>query len=73
MKAPFAETTDLPGVHAHAIAQLSRDLRLPLNEVADVYQRQLDHIGATARLHHYLGVLATSRARGILRREHRSS
>ena len=58
----------MSGVHGHAIAQLANDLRLPVDEVATVYQSQLDRIGANARIHHYLSVLAASRARAILRR-----
>ena len=56
------------GAHAHAIASLSRELHLPIADVSAVYHSQLDRIGASARIHHYLGVLATSLSRRILRR-----
>jgi hypothetical protein len=68
MNAPFGETTDIPGTHGHAIERLSRELHVPIEEAADVYKAQLESIAASARLHHFVSVIATSRARGILLR-----
>ena len=67
MARPARNPGSMTGAHGHAIAQLSNSLRLPLDEVATVYQSQLDHIGASARIHNYLSVLVTRRTRAILR------
>jgi len=71
MNAPFGETTDIPGTHIHAITRLASDLHVPLKGAANVYQSELERINASARLHHFVTVLAASHARGILLRSRR--
>jgi hypothetical protein len=71
MKEPFGESAEIPGSHIHAIARLAGELHVPLKEVADVYQSELNRINASARLHHFVTALAASHARGILLRSKR--
>lgn len=73
MAVQVRDSVEFPGVHGHAIAQLSSDLNLPFDEVAAVYGTQLERIGESARIRHYLCVLATSRARSILRESGRAA
>jgi hypothetical protein len=68
---PFREATVIPNTHTHAIAQLSRELHLPLSQVTEVYQAELAKLNESARLHHFVSVLPTRHARGILVRSRR--
>jgi hypothetical protein len=67
MAASAREMASLSGQHLHAIEELSEDLHLPLSEVAEVYQAELERIGAAARIHNYVSLLASRRAHAILR------
>ena len=59
--------------HLSAVAQLSVDLQLPLHEVEAIYEEQLERLEAQATIYGYLGTLAASRTRSILRRARRTS
>lgn len=73
MMALVTRSTDLAG-HRTAIARLAAELHVPLYQVREIYQAQLDRLGAEARIESYLGVLAARNTRSILRRcEDRSS
>jgi hypothetical protein len=68
MAARVFGSTDLAGHgHRHAIARLSAELHVPLHEVRQIYEAQLDRLGVEARIESFLGVLATSHTRSILR------
>ncbi len=67
MIASVSEPTDLDKGQARAIATLSDRLHLPVQEVRQVYLQELDRLEAQARIHNFLGVLALSRTRSVLR------
>jgi len=68
MAAVDLESIGMTGVHRHAIERLSNELHLLSSKVAPVYWTQLDRIGASARIDHYLSILAARNARSVLRR-----
>jgi hypothetical protein len=67
MATPASHVVGMSARHANAIAQISHDLRLPLHQVTECYRAELERIGASARIDHYLSVLAASHTRAILR------
>jgi signal transduction histidine kinase len=58
--------------HEGAIARLSHELRVPLQEVRQIYGAQLERLGTDARIRSFLGVLARRKTRDILRAARRS-
>lgn len=70
MPAATHDTIGNTGTHGHAIERLSTDLHIPAGEVATVYWAQLDRIGESARIDHYLSILAARNARSLLRKSH---
>jgi Protein of unknown function (DUF3562). len=67
MAAEVRKVTEMLGEHRSAIAQLSRDLRVPPLQVGALYQVQLDRLAESARIRRYLGLIAAKRTRAILR------
>jgi hypothetical protein len=53
--------------HEGVVARLSHELQVPLHEVREIYGAQLERLAAQARIHNFLGVLATRNTRDILR------
>jgi Protein of unknown function (DUF3562) len=68
MAVPAFQSLDPTGEHGHAIARLSHELQVPLDEVGEIYRAQLARLGADAQILSFLGVLATRNTRDILRR-----
>ena len=52
---------------AGAIAALSRELGLPVQQVDRIYQQELTELAAHARVRTFLGILALRQTRAILR------
>jgi len=53
--------------HVKNIATLSKQLEVPMHEVDVIYRKEFDQLAAAARIRTFLGVLAMSRARSVLR------
>jgi hypothetical protein len=61
------------GDHATAIATLSEKLKIPKDEVVDIYRKEFDRLAVHARIPTFLVVLAMRNARSILRSGARGS
>ena len=55
------------------IGALAHQLRVPMQEVAEIYQSEFDRLALAARIPTYLSVLALSNTRSILRGGARSA
>ena len=49
------------------VGALSSELQVPMQDVADIYRTEFDRLARAARIPAYLGVLAMSNTRSILR------
>lgn len=67
MIAPVSQPADPDKDQARAIATLSDRLHLPVQEVRQVYLREFGRLESQARIRNFLGVLALSRTRSVLR------
>jgi hypothetical protein len=56
-------------LHRHAIEALAREVRVPVERVAYIYSRELQHLMASARVSEYLPVLTLRRVRILLREQ----
>ena len=66
----MTETITRPGeAHLRNIAALAVQLRIPARDVGAIYQRQYKQLAAMARISTYIGVLAMSSTRSILRQQ----
>ena len=63
----IAERAKLDDEQARAIEMLSRKLHLPVSEVRQVFVKELGRLESQARVHRFLGVLALSSTRSVLR------
>jgi hypothetical protein len=50
-----------------AVQGLSEELHVPVGEVTEIYQQQLNRLAAGARIQSFIGVLATRNTRSFLR------
>ena len=55
--------------HVRAIETLSKQLQFPPHEVQEIYANELERLALQARIPNFLGVLAASSTRSILRSE----
>jgi hypothetical protein len=55
------------GDHATAIATLSEKLKIPKDEVVEIYRKEFDRLAVHARIPTFLVVLAMRNTRSILR------
>ncbi len=59
-----------PGAeHTSAIAALSQQFQVPLQDVSKVYRKQLERLSSEARIKGFLAVLAVRNTRSILRHQ----
>jgi len=63
-------TIDSPSVTLGpwAVAALAKELAVPVQQVQEVYQKELDELAAQARVRIYLDILALRSTRAILRK-----
>lgn len=67
MTASVSEPADLDATQARAIAALAEKLHLPLSEVRQVYLNEHNRLKSQARICSFVGVLAISSTRSVLR------
>jgi hypothetical protein len=53
--------------HLSAIAMLAEKLRVPINDVRDIYRKEFARLAARARIPNFLTVLTMGNVRSILR------
>ena len=53
--------------HTRAVRALADKLKIPVDEVGEIYRGEFDRLAAGARIPTYLGVLAMSHVQSILR------
>lgn len=64
---PAEASTELP----RSVASLATRMHIPVNKIEEIYSNELNRLTAEARLQMFVGVLAISRTRDILRQNHR--
>jgi hypothetical protein len=58
------------GDHARAIATLAEKLKIPQDEVVEIFRKEFDRLAVQARIPTFLVVLAMRNTRSILRAGH---
>jgi Protein of unknown function (DUF3562) len=56
---------------SRSVASLANRMQVPVNKIEEIYSNELSRLTAEARLQMFVGVLAISRTRDILRQNQR--